>query len=54
MYAYMGWPHLCVNSCCAVGSNYSDKALPNGIEFFSLFFSFFSLLSLMVVILLVT
>ena len=25
------WPHLCVNSCCAVGSNYSDKALPNGI-----------------------
>ena len=54
MYACMGGPHLCVNSCCAIGSNYSDKALPNGVRSLLFIFSSFFLLSLMVVVLLVT
>ena len=40
MYACMGRPHLCVNSCCAVASNYSDKALLNKIQVFFSFFPF--------------
>ena len=42
-YINVGRPHLCVNSCCAVGSNYSDKALPNGVRSLLFIFSSFFL-----------